>query len=218
MPSVVPIVEGDGEVDAVPILLRRLLEASHRWDIRIAHPKNAHGKGNLTKENGLERFLHYAAKESDCGAILVLLDADEECAKELAESLASRAAEEGLAFPVTIIAAVRHFENWFLASLQTVVPVLGLRSLGSGVDLQFDVDNVEDESAKGWLDRHMAPGRAYKETVDQARLTACLDLSQVQQKSRSFRRLVHAFDELVEAMDNGTAIVSPAACQSPQAP
>lgn len=211
MPNVVPIVEGDGEVEALPILLRRLLDASHRWDIHIARPKNAHGKGNLTKENGLERFLRYAVKETDCGAVLVLLDADEECAKELAESLALRAAGEGLAHPVAIVAAVRHYENWFLASLETVAPVLGLGSFGSNIDLQFDAGNVEDESAKGWLDRHMAPGKAYKETVDQAPLTERLDLSQVQQKSRSFRRLVHAFDQLVEAMDNGMTFVSPVA-------
>lgn len=48
MPSIVPIVEGDGEVTALPSLLRRLLyEEFMVYDWQILHPKNAHGCGRF---------------------------------------------------------------------------------------------------------------------------------------------------------------------------
>ena len=48
MPKIVPIVEGDGEEKAVPVLLYKILHAMERWDIQIAYPKNAHSCNNLT--------------------------------------------------------------------------------------------------------------------------------------------------------------------------
>jgi hypothetical protein len=52
-------------------------------------------------------------------------------------------------------------------------------------------------------------GRSYKPTEDQADLTYYIDLKLVQSKSRSFRRLCHAVEELIEAVDNGLATVTP---------
>jgi len=50
VPKIIPIVEGDGEVTAVPALLRKILVQATRYDIQIARPKNANGRGNLLKE------------------------------------------------------------------------------------------------------------------------------------------------------------------------
>ena len=61
MPKLVPIIEGDGEVTALPALLRRLLEVeldahpqSLRWG--IAKPKNAFGCGGLTGDKGKDEL------------------------------------------------------------------------------------------------------------------------------------------------------------------
>lgn len=59
MPKIVPIVEGDGDVEAVPVLLRRILEhlgLSH-WD--VAHAKKAGSLPVLTKR--LQEFLRYCS-------------------------------------------------------------------------------------------------------------------------------------------------------------
>ncbi len=93
MPKIVPIVEGKGDEKALPLLLRKILCEMNQWDIQIAHPNNAHGRSNLIKEDGLEKFIRYALKETDRAAILVLVDADADCAKEMAEKFAERVGE-----------------------------------------------------------------------------------------------------------------------------
>ena len=55
MPKIVPIVEGDGEVEAVPALLSKLLAEMQRFDIYVGDIANAHGCGNLTRPGRWER-------------------------------------------------------------------------------------------------------------------------------------------------------------------
>ena len=103
MPTLIPIVEGDGEVAALPLLLRRLFQEVYQvYDVRIARPKNAHGCGNLTAPDQLERFVAYALLEPECDGVLVLIDndavqgliegnvLDEDCAPAFAQYLAAR--------------------------------------------------------------------------------------------------------------------------------
>ena len=96
-PSIVTIVEGDGEVGAAPGLIRRVLwERLGRYDISLLKPKRARGKSDLLKK--FEKFLGYAIIEN-ADAILVLLDADEECPVEKAVCLAHRASISNLGVP-----------------------------------------------------------------------------------------------------------------------
>ncbi len=60
--SIQPIVEGPGDVAAVPVLLRRLLhESMLRFDAVVMRPVNCTGKGNLRKR----------IQDSDCALELV---------------------------------------------------------------------------------------------------------------------------------------------------
>src|SRR5438034_9454898 len=104
MPVLVPIVEGFGEIEAVPLLLRNVLVEQKCWTFEIALPKNAHGCGNLTKAGGLEKFIELAFRTPDCAAVLILMDADEDedCPKELAEAFAARVRAAGARRPVAI--------------------------------------------------------------------------------------------------------------------
>lgn len=82
MLNIVVIVEGDGEREAFPFLIRRLLQERQCWNISVSKPViNTHGIGNITKENGLERFLKLAIRRPSCDAILILMDTDIDCAK-----------------------------------------------------------------------------------------------------------------------------------------
>jgi hypothetical protein len=74
--KIVPIVEGDGEITAVPVLLHRLLQECSEYHFQIAIPKNAHGCGNLSKEGGIEKFVRYAWLEPSCAAVIVIVDGD----------------------------------------------------------------------------------------------------------------------------------------------
>lgn len=206
-PNIASIVEGDGDLSAVPGLLRRILgELLSRYDIQAARPKPTHGKPNLLRR--LEQFLQYA-KMDDCDAILVILDADEECPVNEARTLATRAAALSLAVPVAIVYAKSEYETWFIASLSQGTGAAIRERLGIS-DTEDAPDNLENiRGAKGWLNERMPPSRAYKETQDQGPLTHHIDLELAQLRSRSFRRLRHAVGELVNAIDQRFAAVTP---------
>ena len=82
---IVPIVEGHGEVQAVPELVRRLIaEFNPAVAIELARAIRR-PRGTLLKEGGLEDAVRLGALEiGDHGAILVLLDSEGDCPAELA--------------------------------------------------------------------------------------------------------------------------------------
>ena len=206
-PSIISIVEGDGDLYALPELLRRILwERLCRFDITARRPKVANGKPDLLKR--FERFLEYALL-GGCDAILVLVDADEECPFQHAPNLAARAAALNLNVPVAIVYANSEYETWFICSLSefTGAPIRERLGIPESVNAPQNVENIR--AAKGWLEQHMPNDRGYKETEDQAPLTHHINLDLTHNISRSFRRLCHAVDELVYAMDHGTKIVTP---------
>lgn len=203
MPKIVPIVEGDGEVTAVPVLLRKILTRDLRFDVQIARPKSANGRTNLIKEGGLERFIKYAWKERDCGAILILLDAENECPEDIARNFSKRVEALGVIFPVVIVVAKRMYEAWILASISTIS---GRLDLPSGLTPPADVEDVPNP--KKWIDERFPPGRAYKETQDQESMTVLMDLT-LAASARSFQRLEHGVQEALAAIDAGTTIVTP---------
>ncbi len=55
----------------------------------------------------------------------------------------------------------------------------------------------------------MPRDRTYKPTQDQEKLTYYISLDLVHDRSRYFRRLCHAMEELVEALDENVSDVTP---------
>lgn len=174
-----------------------------RYDIQIARPKNANGRGNLTKEGGLERFVKYAWKEPDCGAILVLLDSEGECPRSIAMDFSKRILTMGVIFPVVIVIAHRMYEAWFLASIATIA---GHLDLPAGLLPPLDAEAVG--SPKAWINDKLPPGRAYKETQDQEAMTHLMDIT-LASTTKSFRRLRHAIDQALDAIDTQIIKVTP---------
>ena len=194
MPVIVPIVEGDGEVQAVPVLLSRMLQYKHYWNWRPAPPKRAGGLQSLRPK--LDKFLRLATLERNCGAILILLDLDDGCPLTEVQQLVTEVRACHLSVPVAIVFAYREYEAWFLASLQTIA---GHCNLPAGLTYQGDVEGRR--GVKEWLSGQMPKGKAYKETIDQVNMTRLIDFELAHQQSRSFRRLDHAVTELVEAAE-----------------
>ena len=195
MHTIVPIVEGHGDVDALPDLMRRIIwEKFNRYDVIVAPRKggviSANGRSNL--ESNPEKFLRYALNNPGCDAILIVLDADDDCPVDLARRLLQRC--EGLhrGLPLQIVCARPEYEAWFLASLDTI--------RGKGVipeNTNFNGDPEEVRDPKRWLTDRMAQGRAYKETDHQASFSSHIDIELAHHNSRSFRRLCHALEQLV---------------------
>ena len=195
MPTIVPVVEGAGDVAALPELLGRILrERFNRPDVIVAQGKtmvvNANGRSTL--ENRLEKFIQYAQYKPECDAILVLLDADDYCPVALAQGLLDRCERMGLNRPVEIVCAHRCYESWFLASLDTIK---GQRGISDTAVLSQAAEDVSNP--KQWLTDQMPPGQAYKETIHQASLSRSIDIGIAHKNSRSFRRLCHALGQLL---------------------
>ena len=196
MTTIVPVVEGPGDVSAFPSLLGRILwERYERTDVIVAQGNmvvRANGRQNL--ENKLERFLGHAQNKPECDAILILLDTDGDCPVQLAQGLLHRCEQMGLTRPVEIVCAHRSYESWFLASLDTIK---GQRGIPDTAALSQDAEGIPNP--KQWLTDQMPSGQAYKETTHQASLTQHIDIDMAHNNSRSFRRLCHALELLLDS-------------------
>ena len=179
------IFEGHGEVEAVPILLRRIVNTLHPGlDLRTPHPIRV-PRNRLLLPKELERMIELAARNiGGEGGIVVLLDSDDECPAQRAPELAERAHTARPNVPSGVILAKCEFENWFLAGAESL---RGQRRLPN--DLQSPEDPEAVRGAKEWLTQKMPRGSRYSETIDQAALASIVDLAAVHKASRSFRKL-----------------------------
>jgi|GEM_PF-535672 len=209
MPKIVPIVEGPGEVEAVPALLWKLLAEMERYDIQVGEAQNAHGCGNLIVPGGVEKFVGNAWTKRDCGAVLILMDAEEQCAMQLAADFSRRILAMGVRFPVATVIAKCEYEAWFLASLETIAGVSFGNRQGLPAGLSYPGEVEEKVGVKGWITRQLPEGRIYKETLDQVAMTRLISLESARQRSRSFRRLCHALKQAVDAIDTGQVVLTP---------
>ena len=199
MVTIVPVVEGDGDASAFPELLARILwEKYNRYDVSVALGKTKVVKANSRQklENKLDNFLKHAQNKPGCEAILILVDADNDCPVTLAQRLTQRCDEIGTSCPVQILCAYRAYESWFLASLNTIK---GRHGIPDTAALSRDAEDVPNP--KRWLSDQMPRGQAYKETTHQASLSRVIDLDLAHRNSRSFRRLCHALEQLLATVD-----------------
>jgi Domain of unknown function (DUF4276) len=197
------IVEGDGEVQAVPVLLRRLAAKFFPEDfVYVARPIRI-PRNRLPKTGELERNVKLAIdKTAGVGAILVLIDSDDDCAARLGPELLERAAAVRSGIPVSVVLCVREFEAWFLAAARSL---RGHRGLQADLEPPPNPESIHD--AKGWLARRMSAGNAYSPPVDQPKLAAVFDLEQAR-ATRSFDRCYREVQRLLTILhtrQGGTA-------------
>jgi hypothetical protein len=114
-----PIVEGQGEVAAVPLLLRRLRDEARAFGLEVARPHRRR-RTELVKKDSLQTAVRLAALSQDCAGILVLFDADDDCPRDLAPTLDRWAREAARGTPCAVVLANREYEAWFLASIETL--------------------------------------------------------------------------------------------------
>lgn len=186
------IVEGEGDVAAFPVLLRRVAQALGRHDVQVLVPPVRVSRSMMAREAELRRYVELLARKlGPEDAILVVLDADDDCPAQLGPLLASWAHAQRPDRRTVVVVIPREFEAWFLASARSLGGKRGLPA-----DLQPpDRDPEQVRDAKGWLARQMP--RRYHETVDQPALTACFDL-QAARAAASFERFVRKLATLLE--------------------
>lgn len=151
---VAPIVEGHGEVQAVPILLRRTL-AALRPDafLSVNPPIRIKAASLLGDCDYFARYLELAARKAkphSQGSVLILLDCEDDCAAEIGPRLAADAARIRGDVPVTVALAHREYETWFLAAARSL---RGISGLPADLDPPDAPELIRD--AKGWLSARM---------------------------------------------------------------
>lgn len=191
--KIYPVVEGQGEVSAMPVLLRRLRDQAQSWQIEcgqaIRQPRS-----QLVKKDSLQRAVRIASLQEECSGILIVIDADDDCPRHLAPLLHRWAMEAAGAIPCAVVIANREFEAWFIASMESLRG--RRRILPDAVSHQ---DPETPRNAKGEVERRMHPGASYSPTADQASLTEAFDMRSAYRACRSFRKLVSAFGALAVA-------------------
>jgi len=178
-----PIVEGHGEVSAVPVLVRRLAELMEIPYVRVGAPFRSK-RSQLIQKEGLQTVISRAREEPDCAAILILFDADDDCPKKEAPKLLQWAEEAAAPLPCALVMANREYEAWFLGSLEVLLLERGVKTAQS-----FEEDPETKRDAKGELESRFGRDFYYIEKEDQPAFTALTDWALVHQRCRSFRKM-----------------------------
>lgn len=183
---VAAIVEGDGEVAAFPVLLRRLRDwlTPDNYVVEIMKPIRVRRDRFLNKNEEFRRMLLLAAdKCGNRGWILILLDADDDCPAQLAKQILARAQEIVLDRRISVVLANREYEAWFIAAAESLN---GLRGLSVSESDQLESESIRD--AKNWIGCRIKAGK-YREVTDQPAFSAAMNLQQARNNSRSFLKL-----------------------------
>jgi hypothetical protein len=215
MNRLVLLVEGDGDVQAVPCLVGRLLTQLpdplqgqlflDNAPMRIGGLHQITGK----RQGDLVRHLGNAAKRPKLGAVLLILDGDADrvedqpfCAVEVARTIAQRAsaAGAGTRFSFAAVFLRQEYES-LLLSVADQLP-----GLKSGVTLPAAPEETPRD-AKGWLHENLADG--YNPTHRQLDLTRAVEDWTPVGSLKCYQRLVHALAELAEAAATSRHLVSP---------
>jgi len=185
------VVEGHGEVVALPVLIRRIGESlDPPIAVQIPPPVRT-PKSRLVKPDELERAVRLAVgKAGPNSGVLVLIDADEDCPAILGPALLARAEQAGKR-PAAVVIAKGEYENWFLAAARSVA---GARGLQPALVPPPDAEAIR--GAKEWLGDRMQGSRRYSEVLDQPALSALFSL----QEARNARSFDKFFRDVVRVL------------------
>lgn len=215
MKRLVLLVEAEGDVQAVPSLVGRLLTElpeTLQGHLFLDNPiMKVGGLHQITgrRKGDLVRHLGNAAKRPKLGAALLVLDGDADrvegqpfCAVETARTLAQRATDAGAGtrFSFAVVFLRQEYESLLLAVADQ------LPGLRPGVTLPSSPEE-SPRDAKGWLHENLVDG--YNPTDRQLELTRAVKDWTPVGSLNCFQRLQHALQELADAVANNRPIVSP---------
>ncbi len=185
------IVEGEGDALALQVLVRRILSDNALDHIQLTRPQIS---GDIRKVfKRLRDFMGYGLKNA-C-PILWVLDCDDKiddvvgCPVRHVANLRTTLVQQQIhqSQPVEFAFFTKEFESLFLAEQRAIKDYYGLPDtleINPGATLRRD--------AKGEISKLLGKDRGYKETIDQAKLAARLDLPTCRAVSRDYRHFEDA--------------------------
>ena len=183
------IVEGHTEVQAVPELVRRWAAEAGVW-VDIAPPRRVK-RTQIRRPGEVERHVKRLAQtQGPLGAVLLVIDADDDPWQTLESELQATGVATGV--PFRAVAAVRTFEAWPLAAKPSLAGVRGIRA--SAAVPAEGAEAVANGASR--LTANMDGGRRYLKTDDAPALAARMDLAMARANSPSFQRFCDALAAL----------------------
>ncbi|MGB8992015.1 MAG: DUF4276 family protein [Desulfobaccales bacterium] len=182
--AILPIVEGQSEVESVPILLRRIRDQMQAFNIQISRPWRVK-RNKVVKQGELERAITQGIRDrSNIGAILLLLDAEDDCPAALAPELLERS-RQTTHLPVVVVLANIEMEGWFLGGKESLRGICGIEPNAVAPPNPESI-----RGAKERLSKNMGHGRRYLEVDDQPAFAAHLDFNLTRSRCRSFEKFL----------------------------
>ena len=204
--KIASIVEGDGEVEAIPALLRRivpLVVPDEHVDVCKAVRLS---RGKFLTEPEFERAFRFARDNAgDGGVVVVLADADDDCPVELSAKIRTFGCIQNSEIPVGVVFANRCFEAWLIAGAESL---RGHRGLNDDLVSPDEPDGVANP--KRWLqDRHAQNSGGqrrwrYSPKLDQPALSAVVDVA-LARRSPSFDKFYREIERLLTPPGSETA-------------
>jgi hypothetical protein len=199
--KIAAIVEGHGECEAVPILIRRIAQVIDPGFVPKVLPPLRVPASRLLKEGEMERSVELAARKlQGQGGIFVIIDCDWDygCPAMDGPPLLKRAMDVRKDLPVAVILAKKEFEAWFLAAAESLRGKHGLPN-----DLLSPPAPEEFRGAKEWLSSMMPYGQSYSETTDQPAFTALFDMSAAR-RADSFDKCYREIERMLKQLHDPT--------------
>jgi hypothetical protein len=185
------VIEGHGEVRALPKLLHRIAQERAVWNLNVPEPFRRN-RGSIVAPGGIEKAVQAMAhRVESVGGVLVLIDADDDCPAELGPSLVHRARQARPDIAASVVLANREFEAWFLAAAPSLAGHCGLG------EAQAPADPEKIQGAKEWLTDRRTDGGKYSPTVDQAVLASRFDMKMSRVGSPSFDKFCREVEVLL---------------------
>ena len=189
------VVEGHGEVKALPVLLHRIAK---EWDplqtLHITQITRA-PTSSLKREGYLESEIeNLARKTGRNGGLFVLLDCDDDngCPKIDGPLWLNRARAARADMEIGLVLAYKEYEAWLIAAAESLRGHCGLST-----DLSVPPAPEGIRGAKEWLSRHMPKNRPSAETTDPVALTRVFDMAAARRVSsfdKCYREIVNLFE------------------------
>lgn len=210
---VVPIIEGQTEANCIERLLQRLWVELLTNPIRmqVLQPSRGHRDrllssvepdlANKIEEANAKLGQRLRRESSSRGLLLVMIDAESDCPKELAPQLLQRGQQARPDADIACVLPKRMLENWFVSAGTSLAGVNGLPA-----DLQTP-EKPEDCGGAAWLDKQLRkvnPRKKYKKTANAKSFVAEMDLKQCRANSPSFDKLCRELERRAAAMEQGT--------------
>lgn len=190
MTVIAPIVEGQGEELALRVLVQCLLGERFAGAPHVAVDRpHRVPRGRMLKPEHLGRVVELHQRrvcQEGAGGVLVLLDLDDDDLADVRERVHAAGGRGDL----QVVVAVKEFEAWFLADVESL---RAHRSVRVTAESHPNPEGVRG-AKEALSDRMLVP---YKETLHQPAFCSLIDLDLVERRCQSFGAFVQAISRIV---------------------